>query len=792
MAGQRRNVLARGNRLQFAGRLRQIEHRERAAAGKRAAHIAARFDADIAVAVEAEAREQALDHGLVVDRNDAQMVAGAIFHPLCQGDFDMARRAAIVLAGVFQFGGADQRHFLRPDPVGHGIAGDALRELDRIERLRDIAATALQIEAHFLAKLGHQTIEPVVELRVDIAARVQFFGRDNALRPERFQLGVDPARHGLKCRRPVAVSAAKYQIGDAAQIGRCGIGLVEPVDELRRIVGRHAVIRRAGDGDHAGIRQRAGKTVHFGQCDVEAAEFRALRQFPCKAFAGTEVRPEQHGHRRSVAGYRRGGARAVGGFIGACGNSAPLHILAQPRPHGEALRLDRERFLDLELVVGVIVKLEALQNHRQHQDRLLNGELAADAGALSVAERLVGRCRAGRFRLGAEMFGIEGIGIIAPDRRVAVERRDQDGRKRALGDRIFPAQHLVLVRSEAECRGRRPQAQSFRQDRADIGQPPDLRQGGRRIDIAPQHRVHLGIGALQNVAVFQQVIHREGQQPRCGLVAGNQEGVDLVADVFIRQPLARFRIAPRQHEIEEVARPVTALLAPLANDLVDQIVHVIRVDFQLPDLLPLQQLFARQAAHLLRRAQRAVERFDERMKVLAVERVEPVAEAAHPDRVQRQAHHVVGHVDHVACIHPLPFQHQLAGDVDHHRQVAAHRLLAEGGQQDIVRLRPVRILGIAGKQPVARNQAQAFERAAHGLVEALLVAHLRHQIRTGDEDEFVAHDLQLEDRAVFVRQLHQRLDHARGIDRQRIADQRLARRRRNRRKRCILPHRMRL
>ena len=68
----------------------------------------------------------------------------------------------------------------------------------------------------------------------------------------------------------------------------------------------------------------------------------------------------------------------------------------------EALRLDRQRLLDLELIALVIEQLEALQHHADHQRRFLHGELAADAGALAVAPRLEGVRRARGFGLAAE------------------------------------------------------------------------------------------------------------------------------------------------------------------------------------------------------------------------------------------------------------------------------------------------------------------------------------------------------------------------------------------------------
>ena len=67
----------------------------------------------------------------------------------------------------------------------------------------------------------------------------------------------------------------------------------------------------------------------------------------------------------------------------------------------EALGLDGQRLLHLELVVRVVDQPEALQDHAEREHRLLQRELAPDAGALPVAERLEGVGRQRAFGLAA-------------------------------------------------------------------------------------------------------------------------------------------------------------------------------------------------------------------------------------------------------------------------------------------------------------------------------------------------------------------------------------------------------
>ena len=84
------------------------------------------------------------------------------------------------------------------------------------------------------------------------------------------------ARRGLEGRRPVAIAAAEHQIVDAGCRSR--LGLVQPFDELRRIVGRRAVVGGAGDDDRAFRRQVAGVVIEGGKPGVEAVQLGRIRR----------------------------------------------------------------------------------------------------------------------------------------------------------------------------------------------------------------------------------------------------------------------------------------------------------------------------------------------------------------------------------------------------------------------------------------------------------------------------------------------------------------------------------
>ena len=156
---------------------------------------------------------------------------------------------------------------------------------------------------------------------------------------------------------------------------------------------------------------------------------------------------------------------------------------ARLHANDEIRRLDRQRLFGLELIIGEVDKLEALQQHGQDERRLLQRELAADAGALPSAEGLIGVGRNLRPVLGAEAVGVKGLGIVAPDFWIAVQHPGEhhDGAVRL--DLILAAEDGVLVRAAREGRGGRPEPQRLLEDLRDIGQLVGLGVGRQRVHI---------------------------------------------------------------------------------------------------------------------------------------------------------------------------------------------------------------------------------------------------------------------------------------------------------------------
>ena len=186
--------------------------------------------------------------------------------------------------------------------------------------------------------------------------------------------------------------------------------------------------------------------------------------------------------------------------------------------------------------------------------------------------------------------------------------------------------------------------------------------------------------------------------------------------------------------------------------------------------------------------QRPHQRLDIGMVVAPIEGIEAIIEAAQADRVERQRRHVVDDVDLVVGVEPLPFLDELVGDIDHHRMVGLHGAIAEGGQQDVMRLAPVRLLRVGREQSIARERADAPQRPPHGLVEPRGVAEFVDEIGPRDDHHRRAHHVEPEDRPQLLGEPRQMLRRRLAVDGEHVADERRARRMRNRRERIVGRH----
>ena len=601
----------------------------------------------------------------------------------------------------------------------------------------------------------------------------------------RRQLLVDQARNRLVGRGPVAVAAAEHRVAQPGE-GIARQVAAEPFDEARGVVGRGAVIRGAEDQHAALLRQLACEIVERRQPRGKAVELGEIRDPGGELFGGAEIRAVQHQQRRVVSGTGPRPRRGRGGRCRRDGLAPSMGatVLLAARPHldPEAVGLDGQRLLQHHLVAVDVDQLEALQDHADRKRRLVHGKAAADAGALAVPERLPGVDRARRLGLAAEILRVEGVRVGSPHAGVAMQRQHQHGDEGVLLEPVFAADGLVLQRRDAVGRRRRPQPQRFLQDLRDVGELGDLLIGRPGVEIRPEHAVDLRIGFLENVRMLEQRIQRARQQAAGGLVSGDQEGIDLVADVDVVQLLAGQAVDPGHHGAEHVLFVFggRGVLAAFGHDLVDHFVHEGDIAGEIAPAFLHPQVFHRQAADHHDGLERAHQRLDERMIIAAIERIETVVETAQSDSVERQRGHVVNDVDFLVAVEPLPLLDQLVGDVDHARVVGLHGAVAERLQQDVVRLAPVRLGGVGGEQAVAGNRAHPAQRSAHRLVEPLLVAQFLDQIVAGDDDDRRPHHVEPEDRPELPGQPGQIL-HRRGrIQQQHVADHRFGRRLRDR------------
>ena len=199
-------------------------------------------------------------------------------------------------------------------------------------------------------------------------------------------------------------------------------------------------------------------------------------------------------------------------------------------------------------------------------------------------------------------------------------------------------------------------------------------------------------------------------------MAGDQEGVHLVADIDVVQALAALLVDAGQHEAQQVGLGLPSLLESLCRDFpaflddaVGDAVHEADILLELLAALALGDVLQRQAAHLHHRLEGAHQRLDIGMVVAAIEGIEPVVEAAQADRVEGERGHVAHHVDLLVGVQTLPLGDELVGDVEHALVVGLHHAMREGRQQDVVRLLPVGLLRLGGEKGVAAQHAHAAQ-----------------------------------------------------------------------------------
>jgi hypothetical protein len=244
---------------------------------------------------------------------------------------------------------------------------------------------------------------------------------------------------------------------------------------------------------------------------------------------------------------------------------------------------------------------------------------------------------------------------------------------------------------------------------------------------AADHAVDLLLRLAVGRRVLDELAEGEAQQARRGLVAGDEEGDEVVDDGRVAQLLARLGVDAFEHGGQQVAAAGGVLAA--------RVEHALGCAAQHLDVVPvLAVCLAEEDRHQAgpqragtRLGQEAGHGVDERVQVIVVVRVEAEVHGAQGERVERQAREVVCHHDvgvgAVAC----PLERQLRRDLVHLVEHALDRCRAERRHQDAVCDAPAGLVLPRREEAVMHGVADLLERAPDGFVKPLLVAELVHQ-----------------------------------------------------------------
>ena len=433
---------------------------------------AVRDDRQVLPGVEAEPGDDPADEVDAVAREHAQVVA----RPVAAG------------AARSRCGGWSARRACRccreqlavpADRGGPGVVGDddgvadlAVGEGDRQPGTGGRGRLAHRgRQAERAGEVGPQAAVPVAVGGVEVAGGVALSAGADAAAAVRGELVVEQRRHRLVRRGPFGVAAAEHAVRHTVR--RAVGGARDPPAERGGVVRGSAVVGRADDEHGAVAGQVVDVVVERPEGHGEPALGALLRQPGRDRLGGAEVRAEQHRERGAVPVDVRGGHRSPQPRPGWPRPGLPRsavdpHAFPGPDEDVEVVGLDRERGLRLELVVQVVDELEALHQHAEHQQRLLDGELPPDARPRAGAEGLVGVRRDRRHPLGGGVVGVELVGVRAPDLGVQVQRLAQHQDRGVRRDGVPAADHRVLVGLAGEAGRRGPQPQGLVEDLPDV------------------------------------------------------------------------------------------------------------------------------------------------------------------------------------------------------------------------------------------------------------------------------------------------------------------------------------
>src|SRR5262249_31506902 len=225
-------------------------------------------------------------------------------------------------------------------------------------------------------------------------------------------------------------------------------------------------------------------------------------------------------------------------------------------------RAKRCEWLRDDLALGRELESVAAEYCRQHERRLGQGELAADALSWAAGEGEVGEAGPLCRTFGGESIGVEPLGLWPNLLRAMGQVRAQrhDGPRR---DSI--ATDLVLLRRDSrDDPGRRIEPHRFFDHSPG---PLELREVLHSRVTVPERAENLRAEALRDVTMAIEEVPRPREGRGRGLVAREEHGHHLVSDLAVVHPRSvRLFVARVQEERQEVIVSRRALRPPPRND----------------------------------------------------------------------------------------------------------------------------------------------------------------------------------------------------------------------------------
>lgn len=287
-----------------------------------------------------------------------------------------------------------------------------------------------------------------------------------------------------------------------------------------------------------------------------------------------------------------------------------------------------------EHVAGIRhLDLEALQDERDVDQHLLLGERPSNAAPHAHAKRLP-RVRRQLVHV-QHALRLELRRVLAPDGGVAVQAAEVDDDGVVGRDLVAATEHRVVLGAALDLADGPVEAERLLEAGVDVLELVEVLDRDR---VVAEHRVDLLLRFVELLRVFEEVVEEVGQRAARRLVARDQEGDHLVADVLVVELLARDGVGGVEHRVEQVVDARVRVGFALRDDVVAELVH--RVDVVLHLLVGPQAEFGlhlRPVGALAALEQDGGHLVGEGMHVLGVEVVEPVVEGAESNRVEGQS-----------------------------------------------------------------------------------------------------------------------------------------------------------